>query len=58
MFATKKDAEAWVRDFGKGLNLSVNRYIKYWEIYDAAGFALSDEKIAAIESMDKPEVRE
>lgn len=58
MFATKSDAVAWVNDFAKDANIEAKRIGKYWGIYDADGFCLSDEQIAEIESVAKPEVRE
>lgn len=49
MFATKKDAVSWISYFGGDLQLEPRKQGAYWRIYDADGFALTDERIANIE---------
>lgn len=54
MFATKKDAEAWLRDYGKKGFASKKRHgSKYWWILDQHGYVISEEEIHAIEDESK-----
>lgn len=50
MFATKKAANDWIKDFAKGRKLESRRFFQFWAIYDMAdGLRLVDEQIAEIE---------
>ena len=51
MFSTKIDVVNWINDFAGGLQLEPIKEGKFWRIYDADGFRLSEEQIAKIEAL-------
>lgn len=49
-FATKKDAAAWIKEFGDGLNLKPEIRGRYrWVITDKDGHPLSEERLWELE---------
>lgn len=49
MFATKKDAENWIRDYATGKGYAAKRWGKHWAIYDGH-YRLDEEEIFDIET--------
>ena len=49
MFSTKQCAINWINDFSNGLQLEARKHGKYWVIYDADGFMLSEQRTGEIE---------
>jgi hypothetical protein len=50
MFATKKDAQSWLKDYGNnGYTTGKRAGSKYWWIFDRDGCVLSEEEIHSME---------
>lgn len=55
MFATKKDAQNWLKDYGKDGFITKKRAgSKWWFIFDNDGFVLSAEELHSIEEQSYP----